>query len=66
MDNVYDLGDTDNYEGSILNVVVRYLNRYKGYDSYLAENISSSDECISSAIRSAFYQFILNQTITAL
>ncbi len=65
MDIVYDLDDSD-YRGSILNAVVRYLNRYKGYDSYLAENISSSDEGISSAIQSALHQLILNQVVTAL
>ncbi len=66
MDIVYDLDDTDNYEGSILNAVVRYLSRYSGYDEYLTENISSNDEGISSAIQSALQQLILNQAITAL
>lgn len=66
MDIVYDLDDTDNYEGSILNAVVRYLNRYKGYDSYLAENVSSSDDGISSAIQNALHQLVLNQAVTAL
>ncbi len=65
MDLVYDLDDTD-YQGSILNAVCRYLNHYKGYDSYLAENISSSDEGISSAIQNALHQLVLNQAITAL
>ncbi len=49
MDIVYDLDDSD-YQGSILNAVVRYLSRYSGYDEYLAENVSSSDEGFSSAI----------------
>ena len=63
---VYDLNDTDNYDGSILNAVVRYLNRYSGCDEYLAEYVSSGDEGISSAIHNALYQLILNQAITAL
>lgn len=66
MDIVYDLDDTGNYEGSILNAVVRYLSRYSGYDEYLAESVSSGDEGISSAIQNALYQLILNQAITAL
>ncbi len=49
-----------------MNAVVRYLSRYKGYDSYLAENISSNDEGISSAIQNALHQLVLNQAITAL
>ncbi len=65
MDLVYDLDDSD-YQGSILNAVVRYLNRYSGYDEYLAENISSSDEGISSAIQSALHQLVLNQAVAAL
>ncbi len=66
MDIVYDLDDTDNYEGSILNAVVRYLSRYNAYDEYLAESVSSSDEGISSAIQNALHQLILNQAVTAL
>ncbi len=66
MDIVHDLDDTDNYEGSILNAVVRYLSRYSGYDEYLTENVSSSDEGISSAIQNALHQLILNQAVTAL
>lgn len=66
MDIVYDIDDTDNYEGSILNAVVRYLNRYSSYDEYLAEYVSSSDEGISSTIQDALYLLILNQAITAL
>jgi len=66
MDIVYDLNDTDNYDGSILNAVVRYLNRYSGCDEYLAEYVSSGDEGIASAIHNALYQLILNQAITAL
>ncbi len=62
---MYDLDDTD-YQGSILNAVVRYLSRYSGYDEYLAENISSSDEGISSAIQNALHQLVLNQAVTAL
>lgn len=65
MDIVYDLDDSD-YQGSILNAVVRYLSRYSGYYEYLAENVSSSDEGISSAIQSALQQLILNQAVTAL
>lgn len=66
MDIIYDLDDTDNYDGSILNAVVRYLSRYSGYDEYLVENISSSDEGISSAIQNALQQLVLNQAVTAL
>lgn len=67
MDIVYDLDDdTDKYYGSILNAVVRYLSRYNGYDEYLMENISSSDEGISSAIQNALHQLVLNQAVTAL
>ena len=66
MDIVYDLDDTDNYYGSILNAVVRYLSRYSRYDEYLAESLSSSDEGISSAIQNALQQLVLNQAITAL
>ncbi|MCM1277072.1 MAG: helix-turn-helix domain-containing protein [Lachnospiraceae bacterium] len=67
MDIVYELDDdTDNYYGSILNAVVRYLSRYAAYDDYLAEYISSSDEGISSAIQNALHQLVLNQAITAL
>lgn len=66
IDIVYDIDDTDNYEGSILNAVVRYLNRYSNYDEYLAEYVSSSDEVISSTIQDALYLLILNQAITAL
>ncbi len=66
MDIVYDLDDSDYYQGSILNAVVRYPSRYSGYDEYLTENISSSDEGISSAIQNALHQFVLNQTVTTL
>lgn len=66
MDIVYDIDNTDGYEGSILNAVVRYLNRYSSYDEYLAEYVSSSDEGISSTIQDALYLLILNQAITAL
>lgn len=66
MDIVYDLDDTDNYEGSILNAVCRYLDRYNSPDEFIAEYASSSDERISSAIQSALYQLILNQAVTAL
>lgn len=66
MDIVYDIDDADDYDGSILNAVVRYLNRYSSYDEYLAEYVSSSDEGISSTIQDALYLLILNQAITAL
>ncbi len=66
MDIVYPLDDTDNYEGSILNAVVRYLNRYEGYDDYLADALSSSDEGITSEIHNALHQLVLNQAVTAL
>ncbi len=66
MDITYDLNDTDNFDGSILNAVVRYLNRYSGCDEYLAEYVSSGDEGISSTIQNALYQLILNQAVAAL
>ncbi len=66
MDIIYPVDDTDNYEGSILNAVVRYLNRYEGYDDYLADALSSADEGITSEIQSAIYQLVLNQAVTAL
>ncbi|MCM1059831.1 MAG: helix-turn-helix domain-containing protein [Eubacterium sp.] len=65
MDIEYEIDDSD-YQGSILNAIVRYLNRYNAYDDYLAENISSSDEGISGAIQNALHQLVLNQAITAL
>ncbi len=65
-DIVYPLDDTDNYEGSILNAVVRYLNRYEGYDDYLVDVLSSSDEGITSQIHNALHQLVLNQAVTAL
>lgn len=64
MDIVYELDD--DYSGSILNAVVRYLSRYNAYDEYFMENITSSDEGISSAIQNALHQLVLNQAITAL
>lgn len=60
MDIVYELDD--DYSGSILNAVVRYLSRYTSYDEY----ISSSNEGISSAIQNALHQLVLNQVVTAL
>ena len=66
IDIVYPLDDTNNYDGSILNAVVRYLNRYEGYDDYLADALSSADEGISSAIQSALHLLVLNQAVTAL
>ncbi len=65
MDIVYDLDDSD-YQGSILNAVVRYLSRYSSYDEFLAEYVLSSDEGISSAIQGALHQLVLNQAVTAL
>ncbi len=58
MDITYPLDDTDNYEGSILNAVVRYLNRYEGYDNYLADALSSADEGITSEIHNALHLLI--------
>lgn len=54
------------YEGSILNAVCRYLNRYFSIDDQIAELTSSSDEGITSAIRGAVYQMILNQAVDAI
>ncbi len=66
MDIVYPLEDTDNYEGSILNAVARYLNRYEGYDDYLVDALSSADEGITNEIHNALHQLVLNQAVTAL
>lgn len=65
MDIEYEVDDSD-YQGSILNAVCRYLDRYNSPDEFIAEYASSSDEGISSAIQSALYQLILNQAVTAL
>lgn len=54
------------YEGSVLNALCRYLCKYSSLDEYVAEMTTSSDEGISSAIASALYQIILNQTIDAI
>lgn len=54
------------YEGSFLNAVCRYLDRYKTLDEYIAEITSSSDEGITSSIRDAMYQLVLNQAVDAL
>ncbi len=57
MDIVYDLDDSD-YQGSILNAVVRYLSRYSRYDEYLAENVSSSvDEAIGAGLSQRYQLF---------
>lgn len=54
------------YEGSVLNALCRYLCKYSSLDEYVAEMTTSSDDGISSAIASALYQIILNQTIDAI
>ena len=66
MDIVYPLDDTDNYDGSILNAVVRYICRYHSYDEYLIDALSSTDEGITSEIQNALQQLVLNQAVTAL
>ena len=52
------------YEGSVLNAVCRYLDRYQSIDQYIMT--FSSDEEITSSIRSAMYQLILNQANDAI
>ncbi|MDE7400184.1 MAG: hypothetical protein K2N06_11740 [Oscillospiraceae bacterium] len=54
------------YEGSFLNAVCRYLDRYRTVDEYIAEVTSSSDASITSSIRNAMYQLVLNQAVDAL
>lgn len=54
------------YEGSILNAVCCYLDRYNSADEFIAEYASSSDEGISSVIQSAVYRLILDQAVDAL
>lgn len=66
MDIVYPLDDTDNYDGSILNAVVRYICRYHSYDEYLTDALSSTDEGITSEIQSALQQLVLNQAVAAI
>ncbi|MCM1276739.1 MAG: helix-turn-helix transcriptional regulator [Lachnospiraceae bacterium] len=65
-----DIGDDyeleGNYEGSVLNAVCRYLDRYRSADEFVAEYGSSSDEGISSAIQSAVYRLILDQAVDAM
>ena len=64
IDDDYELEGS--YEGSILNAVCRYLDRYNSADEFIDEYASSSDEGISSAIRSAVYRLILDQAVDAL
>lgn len=66
MDIVYPLDDMDNYDGSILNAVVRYISRYHSYDHYLIDATSSNDEGITSEIQSALQQLVLNQAVAAI
>lgn len=53
------------YEGSVLNAVCRYLDRYKLYDDVITE-FALEDMSITDSIRSAMYQLILNQAADAL
>lgn len=53
------------YEGSVLNAVCRYLNRYKSYDDFITE-FALDDMCITNSIRHAMYQLILSQATDAL
>lgn len=57
------------YEGSVLNAVCRYLNRYKSYDDFTTE-FALDDMCITNSItdsiRHAMYQIILSQATDAL
>lgn len=66
MDIVYPLDDTDNYDGSILNAVVRYICHYHSYDEYLIDALSSTDEGITSEIQNALQQLVLNQAVAAI
>ncbi len=53
------------YEGSVLNAMCRYLDRYKSYDDVITE-FALEDMSITNSIRSAMYQLILNQATDAL
>lgn len=53
------------YEGSVLNAVCRYLDRYETYDSFLSDWVQEDME-ITKSIRNAMYQLILNQATDAL
>lgn len=53
------------YEGSILNAICRYLERYKSYDDVITE-FALEDMSITHSIRNAMYQLILNQATDAL
>lgn len=44
----------------------RYLDRYKTLDEYIAGVTSSADDSITSSIRDAMYQLVLNQAVEAL
>lgn len=54
------------YEGSVLNAVCRYLDRYSSLGEYIMEMTSSSDEGITSAIQNAMCRIILNQAVEAI
>ena len=62
----YDYDLDGKYDGSVLNAICRYLDRYHSMDEFLMDITSSSDEGITSSIQSAMYQLILNQVIDAL
>ncbi len=47
-------------EGSVLNAVCCYPDRYNSADEFIAEYASSSDKGISSIIQSAVYRLILD------
>lgn len=53
------------YEGSVLNAVCRYLDRYKSYDDVITE-FALENMSITNSIRSAMYQLILNQVTDSL
>lgn len=53
------------FEGSVLNAVCRYLNRYESYDSFLSDWVQE-DMALTKAITEAMYQLILNQATDAL
>lgn len=53
------------YEGSVLNAVCRYLDRYKSYDEFIVDS-ALDDMYITRSVRSAMYQLVLDQATDAL
>lgn len=60
-----DYGLEDRFEGSVLNAVCRYLDRYKSYDDVIGKSVIG-DMYITDSVRRAMYQLILSQATDAL